>query len=550
MTQLTLGSLFAGIGGFDLAAERAGMAVRWQVEIDPFCNRVLARHWPDVRRYGDIQVVDGAALEPVDVMSGGFPCQGLSVAGRRAGLSDPRSGLFFDLVRIIQQMREATHGSSPTWVVLENVPGLLSSQRGRDFAVVLHELAELGPADICWRILDARFFGVPQRRRRVFFVLDFGGERAAQVLFEPAGGGGDSTAGREERASLARPVAGGPAYALRAGRSLADAEGNEGNNVALVPPDLAYTLAAGRGAGRLQHEQTYVPVLSPVLHREGHDASEDGTDRRALVAFLHVNKGRPNGRASSHTEMVTVKDHAPTLTTDGLQQSAIAFAWQQGDDSKYGKDGRGRSWMVRAGDYAGASSATRQDAVAYGFDHTQDPVSEQDAVPTLNHDGQAVAFQCHGGNVGPLGTLREENGGLIGGVPFVAAPLMSGGHPHSTVPGRHREDDENLIVVNGNSTPEVRANEALALRHNDATGNRQWVSGHGTMIRRLTPTEGERLQGFLDGFTCLCGADPYSTAACRCPDTPRYAVLGNAVNRVVAEWILCRLAAVARGARP
>lgn len=194
-----VGSLFSGVGGFDLGFERAGMTVRWQVEIDKHCQSILRRHWPDAELYDDVTEVRGDGLPAVDVICGGFPCQDLSVAGRRKGLAGERSGLWFEFHRILAEAR-------PEWVVIENVPGLLSSSRGRDFAVILSGLGKLGYLS-AWRILDAQYFGVAQRRRRVFLVGHLGDGRAAEVLFEREGGGGGTTAGKEEGAELARDVA-------------------------------------------------------------------------------------------------------------------------------------------------------------------------------------------------------------------------------------------------------------------------------------------------------------------------------------------------------
>ncbi len=166
--DLTFGSLFAGVGGFDLGFEAAGWTPKWQVEWDARCQSVLARHWPQVPRYGDVSTVSG--LEPVDCITYGFPCQDLSVAGRRAGLDGDRSGLFFDAVRIIKEMRDATGGKYPTWAVAENVPGLLSADRGAAMGRCLDALADIGAMGIEWAVLDAQHFGVPQRRKRVFLV--------------------------------------------------------------------------------------------------------------------------------------------------------------------------------------------------------------------------------------------------------------------------------------------------------------------------------------------------------------------------------------------
>jgi DNA (cytosine-5)-methyltransferase 1 len=157
------------------------MTPAWSVEIDPQCRAVLRRHWPDVPHYEDVHDVGAHNLAPVDLICGGWPCQDLSVAGRRAGLIEgKRSSLFFEAMRIIKELQDA--GVGPAFALFENVPGLLSSNGGNDFAVVLAELANLGAVDIAWRVMDSQFFGVAQRRRRVFIVADFRAERAAEIL--------------------------------------------------------------------------------------------------------------------------------------------------------------------------------------------------------------------------------------------------------------------------------------------------------------------------------------------------------------------------------
>ncbi len=177
---MTIGSLFSGIGGFDLAAERAGMDVAWQVEIEPFPRRILKRHWPEVERYEDIRAVDPARLRPVDVLCGGWPCQGNSIAGKRGGHGDERSGLFSEILRLVDGM-----DPRPRFLVLENVPGLLSVRDGGDFTAVIGELQGRGYVG-CVRVLDARHFGVAQRRRRLFFVAGLGvdGLRAVHAFTE------------------------------------------------------------------------------------------------------------------------------------------------------------------------------------------------------------------------------------------------------------------------------------------------------------------------------------------------------------------------------
>jgi DNA (cytosine-5)-methyltransferase 1 len=173
VTGLTFGSLFAGVGGFDLGFESAGYECRFQVEWDPHCQQTLAHRWPQVPRWSDVSDVSGFELPPVDVVTYGFPCQDLSVAGKRAGLDGQRSHLFFEAVRIITEMRQATNGRYPTWAVAENVAGLLNADGGSAMARVVDELAAAGAVVIEWATLDAQWFGVPQRRRRVFIASNF-----------------------------------------------------------------------------------------------------------------------------------------------------------------------------------------------------------------------------------------------------------------------------------------------------------------------------------------------------------------------------------------
>ena len=157
---MKVGSLFAGIGGFDLGLERAGFEIAWQVEIDPYCQRVLAKHWPAVTRYTDIRSVNWQSVQPIDVLCGGFPCQDLSCAGRKQGLQDgTRSGLWADYVRAIRVLR-------PRFIVVENVSGLLDNHAlGR----VLGDLAECG-YDAEWSMFPAAAFGFPHQRQRVWIV--------------------------------------------------------------------------------------------------------------------------------------------------------------------------------------------------------------------------------------------------------------------------------------------------------------------------------------------------------------------------------------------
>jgi len=264
MKQLTLGSHFDGIAGFPLAASIAGIKAVWATEIEPFPIQVSKEHFPEMKHYGSITDVSGAELEPVDIITFGSPCTRLSVAGKHDGFDitfkcegdkkEPHgiykntiratdkyqylykdtcpvcgqeltetneSALFFHAIRTIREMREATNGIYPRIAVWENVPGAFSSNRGADFRAVLEALTEaeipMPPSgkwaeagmvrgngrDIAWRVLDAQYWGVPQRRKRIFLVCDFGGECAAEILFERESLPGDIEKGRKAREEVA-----------------------------------------------------------------------------------------------------------------------------------------------------------------------------------------------------------------------------------------------------------------------------------------------------------------------------------------------------------
>lgn len=182
----TFGSLFAGVGGFDIGLENAGWQCGFQVEWDKNCQQVLAYHWPEVPRWWDVSDVNGAELPPVDMITFGSPCQDLSLAGKRKGLQGERSGLFFQATRIIREMRNATGNAFPRYALWENVVGALSSNNGDDFEAVIREMADMGSDHIEWCVLDAQFFGVPQRRRRVFVLACFDtatSERSGRQVF-------------------------------------------------------------------------------------------------------------------------------------------------------------------------------------------------------------------------------------------------------------------------------------------------------------------------------------------------------------------------------
>jgi DNA (cytosine-5)-methyltransferase 1 len=198
-------SLFAGVGGFDLGLERSGHTCVGQVEIDKHARSVLESQFPNVPKHDDVTTAIDWADEigltgNIDLVCGGFPCQDLSVAGKRAGLSGKRSGLFYDALRF------ATHTKAET-ILLENVPGLLSSNQGRDFGAVLTSLADSGYSNIEWRLLDSQFFGVPQRRRRVFVIASVGTKPFREILSKCESSTGNPQTSKQEGQATSSPVA-------------------------------------------------------------------------------------------------------------------------------------------------------------------------------------------------------------------------------------------------------------------------------------------------------------------------------------------------------
>ena len=219
-TGLTLGSLFDGSGGFPLGGLISGVTPVWASEIEPFPIRVTTKRLPFVKHYGDVTKINGAAIEPVDIITFGSPCQDMSIAGKREGLDGSRSNLFYEAVRIVKEMRCATNGEKPRYIVWENVPGAFSSNKGKDFKAVLDSVCSVKDEtvdvpvpqkweqageivgddySVAWRVLDAQYWGVPQRRKRIYLVADFGGQCAGKILFES-----ESVSGYLEKSRRAR----------------------------------------------------------------------------------------------------------------------------------------------------------------------------------------------------------------------------------------------------------------------------------------------------------------------------------------------------------
>lgn len=403
--ELTVGSLFAGIlvGGFDLGFERAGIVTRWQVEIDSSCRDVLARHFPGATRYADVREVSGADLEPVDIITFGSPCQDLSIAGQRRGMAGDRSGLYFEALRIIQEMRDATSGRRPALAVWENVEGALSSHQGRDFGAALDALAERGALDITWSVLDSQYFGVAQRRRRVFVVADFGGERAEQIL------------------ALAESLCGNPAPGRTAWQEIAGPLGQVASSGGGHRLDID-------SAGAHIVNAAYQPVSPTLTSRIGE--RRDGESDTFILQSVNTPRERKQNGIGGDTDPVVY-----TLT--GRDQQGIAH--------------------------------------------------------TLTHEGHDASED---------GTGR--------GTPIVAFDWQANPCESMTI------SDQNTAALRTKRSPAAAFTERTRA---------------GMTVRRLTPTECERLQGFPDGWTAT-GASGKALS-----DSVRYRMLGNAVTVTVAAWI-------------
>ena len=225
--KLTLGSLFDGSGGFPLAAIKTGIKPLWASEVEPFPIRVTQKNLPQVKHLGDIKDINGSEIEHVDIISFGSPCQDLSIAGKRAGLEGEKSNLFYEAIRVIKEMRCNSNGKYPRYLLWENVPGAFSSNKGEDFRCVLEEITRIKDSTVkfsrpsrwqsageilgdnfslAWRVLDSKYFGVPQRRRRIFLVADLDGGSSREILFEQKSLSGDTSEGYEKEKRNTRAI--------------------------------------------------------------------------------------------------------------------------------------------------------------------------------------------------------------------------------------------------------------------------------------------------------------------------------------------------------
>lgn len=593
----TFGSVCTGVGMFDLGLHRAGWSCRWQCEIEPERRRVLARYWPDVPRHEDLSAVKGADLERVALLVGGTPCQDLSVAGRGAGLAGTRSGLFFHFARLADEV-------APAWVLWENVPGALSSNAGRDFATVLGTLTGYFPepppggwrnAGICagprrsaaWRVLDAQTVGgcplhgdyrgrgpVPQRRRRVFVVAVAGDGRELPLS---ASGLGPCRLARLPVRVLLEPESGARHFAPRKAKRKDAPRGAGGGAPECGETQVAACVNSDPSRKGMAGDDTHV-VTTPLMAHSGIHERQQTFVTGPPVAAKRGNSSADHVGDESRLILGPLQGHHPRDTTD---DNVVTHALRsEGADASEDGTGRGTPLVVTDGPVApplvSRSSRGGNTPLSPGF-HTDSHI-----VAT------SEAYQCHGNNVGPMGTVRSGNGGLTGGVPFVVNAAEScakesharqsetarsldttGGFAtnqgetviafESTAGTRSLNDGETSPPAGVGSGVGVPSAPAVCIKGaakgaaidagpqrgeilEDASYTLNGVDRHGVqsgmVVRRLTPTECARLQGLPDDWLDI--EPPLS-------DSAKYRYLGDGGVTFVLEWIGNRLRLVTEG---
>lgn len=541
MMRPTYGSLFSGVGGMDMGFD-SHMYCVFQVEWDKHASSILRRHWPDVPKWGDVQEVNGATLPPCDVLTFGSPCQDLSVAGKRAGLDGGRSSMFYEAIRIIKEMRDATAlrptGPLPRVAVWENVPGALSSNRGQDFGVVLDELAQLGAVDIQWRVLDAQHFGVPQRRRRLFVVAIFDpsvAERCPDPLLPVAEGRArDFASGRKKGQNATGRSANSPDDGRKRSVPFVKARRaqNDTDDETWVQGEVTPTLNAFDNGG-----ESRATVLMPVVF-DGtrHDDFRMDTE---IVPTLKQRMGTGGGQVPMVAEPIPIQDGREMekcqngfgVGTEGDTASALKQRDYKDatplvyDGYNQALDDSGVHRSLRVGrdssDFVAqpvtASFKPGASADAYGIGY------QEEMAPTLESGG--------GGNNKPAiiqpvtvfqpGTMIRLGGGIWEEtVPTLRAEAKRGDNePHIAQPYSFDTQFGSNANVFTDLSPTLKASQAAPSVTTTYA------------VRRLTPLECERLMGWPDDHT------RWTDDGREQADSHRYKQCGNGVATPVARWI-------------
>ncbi len=360
----TLLSLFDGSGGFPLAGSLCGITPIAASEVEPYPIAVTKSRFPDMKHLGDISKINGAEIEPVDIITFGSPCQDLSVAGKRAGLKHAnhgdaettRSGLFIEAVRIIKEMREQTDGEYPRFAVWENVPGAFSSNRGEDFRIVLEEIIKIAEPNavmpevpkkgwayadsysgdgwsLAYRVLDAQYWGVPQRRRRIYLVADFGGKCAREILFEREGLRGYFTKGRTPWKTATTDAQGSLGADDREGEGF---DGYNGALTGIASATLGINCGASTGRnGVIQHQrrQSDSIIDAQILDDQGGSVINIRKDGQAPTLRAQMGGHPPVvldsvyavDQGGGKSSVVVKNNQAPTLTCAHDGSPAVAY---------------------------------------------------------------------------------------------------------------------------------------------------------------------------------------------------------------------------------
>lgn len=521
MIEWTAANLFAGIDGFGLGLEEAGVRTVASVEIDEKARGVLRHRFPDVHLFPDVKTVtandllDAGFVPHRGILTAGFPCQDVSLAGKRAGLAGARTGLFFEIVRILEELK-------PKWFLLENVPGLLTSNGGRDMGTVVGALVELGYG-VAWRVLDAQYFGVPQRRRRVFLAGCFGDlASAGEVLLEPESFAGDLAAGGTSREEVAGAAADG---SVRGGRTglLADRGLVQG-----------LTTSMATGGPDAQHAQAgwLIPEKVSTLQAQGSDSrgwrldAEGAAGGQLIPVPLDVAgtltsryfKG-VNTTVDDGALVVSCDDVAATLTAGSSSPNVSAPGRRQEDDIN----------LV----------SFRKSKRARSVDDDETWLQE-DQSNTLNcfDVGETRATQL------VTYALQPHPGGPGDNIQAVGTEVS----PSLTSSQLARGSDRGLRVVSVTGDVSHTLTSEGFDASEDGTG-RGWPTIGGEWgVRRLTPLECERLQGFPDGHTAerveLAEKSKQQGKVVAQSDSARGHQIGNAVAVPVITWIGRRIVAI------
>jgi DNA (cytosine-5)-methyltransferase 1 len=489
------GSVCSGIEAASVAWHDLAWKPQWFSEIEQFPSEVLKYRFPHVPNLGDMTTINQNPIadeRPIDLLVGGTPCQSFSVAGLRKGLADPRGNLMLTFLSIADKFR-------PKWVVWENVPGVLSSNGGKDFGTFLGALGELGYG-FAYRVLDAQHFGVAQRRRRVFVVGYLGDWRvAAAVLFERESLSGNTKPSRKKGEEVASDVEGSVGDA---GQVVIDrAAFNQGENARFEP--------------RIEIEET----MSALVARGPHAVAQP----IAIQDVRPIEKAQ-NGRGWNDDGTSYTID---TKATQGVAQP-IAFK------VRGGCEGGGKGYLGQE-DQAFTISATQDQQIAQpiAVDTYNQTINERtsqtigSSASDVNHYGavlQPIAVDVYNQSIDgqTSATITEAVGGTNTSGPKVMQPI-----PINTMTMLGRpSDDKNPRMGLGIGNPGEPQN-TLTKTHSHAVAT-------GMAIRRLTPKECERLQGFPDDWTKI----PYrNKEADQCPDGPRYKACGNSMAVPVMRWI-------------